>query len=109
MYMPKEITTIPIQKTTRETVEKLKGEKTWDDIVLAYAQSSKDNTKQILITVSTEKYTNLENFTKMLYGMKVIKNEKIEDTVLVAIESFIEGMKKQLQQSQSQVKPLAVN
>jgi hypothetical protein len=92
--MTGEYTTVRIKKATRDWLNKTAEAKgvTVHELVESFSKSWEDSTKQVLLNIDKEKYAVIQDMAQMLYGIKLIKTDKIEDAVMLAIDSLIKGM-----------------
>lgn len=97
--MADDYTTIRVTKATRDLINKTASSKgvPVDQLLNMLTGSTKDITKQILLTIDKDKYYALNDMTHILHRMKLINSPKVEDAVLLAIDNLMKGMEKQLQ------------
>jgi len=95
----KDWTTLIVQKTTRDTVNKLAKEKgmTQDDIINILLKSTSETARQILIDLDNGTYNTLNDVSRFLFAMKCIEKPDKNLAVRLAINNLIQGVSKSVQ------------
>lgn len=104
-HAKKDWTTLIVQKSTRDIVNKIAEEKnfTQDELVLDFinARTGADATKQIIIDMDSEKYSILKDVAEFLYNAKSIQSPDISVCVKYAIDNVIQGVMQGIQNKTS--------
>jgi hypothetical protein len=96
--MAEDYTTVRIKKTTREIIRaaESKYEKAPAEALEILLQPVNDNTKQILLTMEIPRFNEITEMMKILYDMKLIPLPTHECAVSFAIDTAMNGLRKQL-------------
>jgi antitoxin component of RelBE/YafQ-DinJ toxin-antitoxin module len=95
----KDWTTLIVQKTTRDMVNKVAKEKgmTQDDIINIFLKSTSETARQILIDLDTDTFNTLDDVSRFLFAMKCIEKPDKNLAVRLAINNLIQGVTKSVQ------------
>lgn len=95
----KDWTTLIVQKTTRDMVNKIAKEKklTQDDVVNIFLKSTSETARQILIDLDSDTYNTLDDVSRFLFAMKCIEKPDKNLAVRLAINNLIQGVTKSVQ------------
>lgn len=88
-------TTIPVKKSTRMLLENIKGQRTWDEFALSFLES-KHGIRSIIVSMDSEKFDSILKTTKIVYSLKMIEKESIEDTIILALDTLSAGLEKEM-------------
>lgn len=98
----KDWTTLIVQKTTRDLVNKIGKEKnlTQDDVVNMFLKSTSETARQILIDLDSDTYNMLDDVSRFLFATKCINKPDKNLAVRLAIQNLIQGVTKSVQTNQ---------
>lgn len=101
--MADDYTTVRVKKSTRDLLNETAASKgvSISGIITSLMKTKKDTTKQILVNVDSDKFYALNDLTRVLFGMKLIQTQKLEDTVSFALQNLMTGMEKTFQNTKN--------